>query len=59
MADHELPEVDPRLIALVTDLDAACDALPQEEKEEYERCQQSVIDARRAAEREGREIWIG
>jgi hypothetical protein len=58
-SDAVSEEADPKLVAILTDLDAACDALPQEEKEEYERCQQSIVDARRAAEREGWHIWIG
>lgn len=33
-------------------------ALPQAEREEYERCQQSVVRARHEAGREGREVWL-
>jgi hypothetical protein len=33
--------------------------LSAEERAEYERCQQSVIDARRYAERHAHEWWIG
>jgi hypothetical protein len=33
--------------------------LSPEEVAEYKRCQQSVIDARRAGERIARELWIG
>jgi hypothetical protein len=34
---------------LVLDLDAALQLLSDEEREEYERCKQSVVDARRSA----------
>jgi hypothetical protein len=37
---------------LLRDPEALAAALPQEEREEYERCRRSVVEARRAAERE-------
>jgi hypothetical protein len=49
-----------RLAALLTDPDVlAGKHLPQEEQEEYRRCQQSIIDARRHAEPHAHEhvVW--
>ena len=50
--DEELAE----LVDLLCNSDAG---LTPEEVAEYERCQQSVIDARRAAERDAHKFWIG
>lgn len=47
------------LAAVLIDVDAAVALLPPEERAEYARCQQSVIDARRYAERHAHEHWIG
>lgn len=33
--------------------------LPAAERAEYERCCESVVEARRAGERIARELWIG
>jgi hypothetical protein len=52
------PEELDALAALATDPEALIAALPEEEIAEYERCKQSVIDARRAGERIARETWI-
>jgi hypothetical protein len=46
------------LIEILSDPEAAVEALPESERRMYEECQQSVVDARRAAEREGASIWI-
>lgn len=51
--------LDPQLVAALADPQAALDALPAAERAEYERCRQSVIDARREGERIARELWIG
>jgi ADP-heptose:LPS heptosyltransferase len=53
------PEQLAEFAALLTDVNAAIALLSPEERAEYERCQQSVIDARRYAERHAHEIWIG
>lgn len=47
------------MAALLIDVDACIALLPPEERAEYERCQQSVIDARAYAERHAHEYWIG
>lgn len=54
MTDEQLAE----LARLLSDPEAAMTALPQAEREEYERCQQSVVRARHEAGREGREVWL-
>jgi hypothetical protein len=42
---------------IFTDLEAALRSLPEAEQRHYEDCQQSVVDARRAANRnEGRNV---
>jgi hypothetical protein len=47
-------EIDLEEIArLLGDPEALKAALPVEEREEYERCRRSVVEARRTAEREG------
>jgi len=38
-----------RLVEVVSDLEEAAEALPAVERERYEACEQSVIDARRRA----------
>lgn len=48
-----------QLAAFLTDVRAAIALLPPEEQAEYDRCQQSVIDARHYAERHAHEHWIG
>lgn len=48
-----------RIAALLTDVNAALKYLPLEERAEYERCQQSVIDARDHAQRNAHKYWIG
>lgn len=58
MTEPSNKAVDPKLVEICADLDAAVAALPKAEQEEYERCQQSIVDARRAAESEGHRIWI-
>lgn len=48
-----------RLIALLSDPEAAVKLLPQEEQDAYRRCQESIVEARRSAQKiEGR-IVIG
>lgn len=54
MTDEQLAE----LVRLLSDPDAAMAALPEGERLEYERCQQSVVRARHEAGREGREVWL-
>jgi hypothetical protein len=60
MSDRALPEGEVALKALVFgSLDEALKALPQSEQDRYEQCQQSVIDARRAAPaNEGRNVIL-
>lgn len=48
-----------RLNALLLDVDAAIEHLSPEERAEYHRCQQSVVDARDYAQRHAHEHWIG
>jgi hypothetical protein len=48
-----------RLADLLVDVDAAAQFLTPEECAEYERCRDSVIDARRYAERMAPFMWIG
>lgn len=48
-----------QLAAVLIDVDACIALLPVEERAEYERCQQSVIDARDYAQRHAHEYWIG
>jgi len=43
---------------LLSDPEACMGALPEAERSEYERCQQSVVRARHEAGREGREVWL-
>lgn len=66
-ADPGLPTTDraewtPEQLAdmarVLSDPDAAMAALPEAERLEYERCKQSVIDARRAGGRIAHELWI-
>lgn len=52
---HDLAE----MARILTDPQAIRNALPPEEVAEYERCQQSVIDARRSAERNEGRRYIG
>lgn len=47
------------LTNILTDLDGALARLPQAEKDEYRRCQQSVIDARASAWRNEGQRMIG
>lgn len=47
------------LFAILTVARDPARVLPPEEVAEYERCQQSVIDARRSAERNEGQRWIG
>lgn len=46
-------------IASMGDIDEAIKSLPQEAQDEYRRNQQSVIDARRSANRVEGQMWIG
>jgi hypothetical protein len=46
-----------RLVKLVTNFEEAIKSLPQQEQDEYRRCQQSVIDARRYGERIAHTFW--
>lgn len=48
-----------KFMALLTTVEGVLSLLPPEEQAEYKRCQQSVIDARRYAERHAHEHWIG
>jgi hypothetical protein len=64
MSDHHEAEAmsDERrakLADLLSDLTKAEAALPQAERDRYRRAQQSVVDARRHAERTAHEHWIG
>lgn len=43
-------ETFPALQAVLLDVEAACGALPVEEREQHRAAQQSVVDARRSAE---------
>jgi hypothetical protein len=52
------PEQLAEMARLLSDPEALSAALPQAEREEYERCQQSVVRARHEAGREGREVWL-
>jgi hypothetical protein len=54
MTDEQVAEV----ARVLSDPDAAMAALPEAERLEYERCQQSVVRARHEAGREGREVWL-
>lgn len=47
-----------RVIELLSDSQKLEDALPPEEREMYERCQQSIVDARRYANQIEGQIWI-
>jgi hypothetical protein len=38
------------LSAVLLDVEAACESLPQEEQDRHREAQQSVVDARRSAE---------
>lgn len=58
-ASEMTPERLAEVAAVLVDVDACIALLPAEERAEYERCQQSVIDARRYAERHAHEHWIG
>lgn len=48
-----------RLAALLADPDAAIALLPESEQQRYREAQESVIEARRYAQRHAHEIWIG
>jgi hypothetical protein len=54
MSDKELQ----RLAALLCDVEAAIALLPEDERKRYTEAQQSVVDARRYAERHAHEHWI-
>ncbi len=54
LSDEQLAE----LVRVLSDPNAAMAALPEAERLEYERCQQSVVRARHEAGREGREVWL-
>jgi hypothetical protein len=58
-ADKRQPAVDPRLAALLCNVEEATKLLPPEEQENYARAQQSVIDARDYAQRHAHEYWVG
>lgn len=47
-----------KLAYLLVHPDEALVALPQAEREEYKRCQKSVVEARRTAEREGAQYYV-
>lgn len=47
-----------KLVKVLSDPEAAMAALPQAEREAYERAQQSVVDARRYAEAHAHEHFI-
>lgn len=47
-----------KLVELVLDPEKAEAALPQAERDHYRRCQQSVIDSRRTAEREAGQHFV-
>jgi CYTH domain-containing protein len=49
---------EPIFEALLLDVNAVIAQLPLEEREEYERCQQSVVDARRHAVQHEGQLWI-
>lgn len=48
-----------RFMHLLTTVEGVLSLLPPEERAEYERCQQSIIDARDHAQREAHKFWIG
>lgn len=47
-----------KLARLLSDPEAAAACLPQEEHEHYERCQRSVVEARRYAEAHAHEHYV-
>lgn len=51
--------MDCELLRIFSDDEAAAASLSAEERTEYERCKQSVIDARRSAERNEGQRYIG
>jgi hypothetical protein len=55
MSAEELDAV----VRILVDPQRASEDLPADEREEYERCQRSVVEARRYAERTSHEHWIG
>lgn len=55
MADRKLEE----LAALLMDVEAAVERLPEAERQKYRDARDSVIAARRYAERHAGEHWIG
>lgn len=48
-----------QFVALLTDVEGALSLLLPEERAEFERCQQSIIDARAYAQRHAHEFWVG
>jgi hypothetical protein len=48
-----------RLADLLMDVEAAAQFLTPDERAEYERCRDSVIEARRHAERMAPFMWVG
>lgn len=57
--ERESDVVDPRLVALLCNVEEAVKLLPLEEQEAYARAQQSIVDARDYAQRHAHEYWIG
>lgn len=49
---------EPDLLAVLLDRGAAIAALPADERAEYERCQASIVEARRNANRVEGQLWI-
>lgn len=47
------------LVDLLVDPDKALELVSAEERAEFERCRDSIIEARRAGERTARDLWIG
>jgi hypothetical protein len=48
-----------RLASLLMNVDEATALLPEDERRRYAEARDSVIEARRAAERMAHEVWIG
>jgi hypothetical protein len=58
MADR-VDLTDSKLIELLSSVEACRDLVSPEEWAEYERCRDSIVEARRAAERMAPFMWVG
>ena len=48
-----------QIAKVLLDVEAAVASLPEEEQRAYREAQQSIVDARRSAERIEGQLWIG